>query len=260
MRWKAFWLEPTKFAQIRLRRYASIKGTPCTKHPTGWDTHEWSTVLFERELISDWMVKVVEESGEWKGDWHWSHIQNVPPGDPRFGDSCSNCGFKFAYGDDYGYSPKPNDRSYGQSQTWVDILYAGAPDGKLYTWDGAPSGAMRDAEWLKRFHCAPENNEYIGPDGLALQVKTPAGEWMVDSQASNCTRDQRVAVDTPEGREGKLTQFRRTHYCWVRHGDPRTGYVHVDKAGETCAAGAGSILIGKFHGFLHHGYLRDDAG
>ena len=38
---------------------------------------------------------------------------------------------------------------------------------------------------------------------------------------------------------------------------PRTGNVHVDKSGDTCAAGAGSILIGGYHGFLHNGYLTD---
>jgi hypothetical protein len=29
--------------------------------------------------------------------------------------------------------------------------------------------------------------------------------------------------------------------------------VHVDKAGATCTAGAGSIIAGDWHGFLHNG-------
>lgn len=253
MRWKAFWLEPTEFASVRLRRYASIKDAPCPKADGSGTTHEWDTILFPRVLTSDWRVKVLKDDGK---DWNWEQLQSIPKGDPRFGTQCSKCGFQFAYDDDYGYSPDPNERSYGTSQTWIDTLYKGAPDGNLYTWDSAPIGAMRDADWLHRFTCPVENNEYVGPDGIALQVKTPAGEWQVDSQASNCTRTQRAAVPGEPG----WTMFTRTHYCWVRHGDPRTGDVHVDKAGNTCAAGAGSILIGKWHGFLHNGYLRDDAG
>jgi lambda family phage portal protein len=55
-------------------------------------------------------------------------------------------------------------------------------------------------------------------------VRTPGGTWDIDGRASNCTR--------PDD---------DTHRCWVRHGDPRTGVVHVDKDGDTCGAGSGSI-------------------
>lgn len=87
------------------------------------------------------------------------------------------------------------------------------------------------------------------PDGsIHLHVMLPCGcHWNIDAEASNCTRPGD-----------------RTHKCWVRHGDPedpqgeRTGVkFHVDKAGDTCAAGAGSIICGcrRYHGFLHHGAL-----
>jgi hypothetical protein len=46
------------------------------------------------------------------------------------------------------------------------------------------------------------------------------------------------------------------HRCWVRHGRPEDGTLHVDKAGNTCRAGAGSIDTGKWHGFLHNGELH----
>lgn len=63
--------------------------------------------------------------------------------------------------------------------------------------------------------------------------------WDIDSRASNCTR-----------REDK------THRCWVRHGIPEKGeIIHVDKNGNTCQAGAGSIAVTGFHGFLHNGIL-----
>lgn len=45
------------------------------------------------------------------------------------------------------------------------------------------------------------------------------------------------------------------HKCWVRHGDPRASNVTVDKNGDTCSAGAGSILAGDYHGFLQAGVL-----
>jgi hypothetical protein len=76
--------------------------------------------------------------------------------------------------------------------------------------------------------------------GRHLMVVLPNGhQWDVDSRASNCGR--------PDD---------RTHRCWVRVGDPeRPETLHVSKDGDTCAAGAGSIVAGDYHGFLSHGTL-----
>ena len=93
-----------------------------------------------------------------------------------------------------------------------------------------PIGACYDADWY------PEDRR--GPDGRYLIVKTPGGSWRIDSRASNCTM--------PNDNE---------HRCWVRHGRPEDGTLHVDKNGNTCAAGAGSIMCGDYHGFLHNGQL-----
>ena len=71
-----------------------------------------------------------------------------------------------------------------------------------------------------------------------LYVITPGGPWCIDSRASNCTLKED-----------------RMHRCWVRHGTPPN--IHVDKAGVTCRAGAGSIICGKYHGFLHGGSLTN---
>lgn len=130
-------------------------------------------------------------------------------------------------------------------QLWCDTLYEGAPDKKLYTMRNFPVGAMWDADWLS------DVAAYTGPDGISLHVRTPGGDWCVDSQASNCDKPQDQPVPDKPG----WKKFVRTHYCWVRHGDPRTGNVHVDKNGNTCGAGAGSIIVGNFHGFLHNSYL-----
>jgi hypothetical protein len=61
---------------------------------------------------------------------------------------------------------------------------------------------------------------------------------MIDSRASNCT--------LPNDRE---------HKCWIRHGTPPD--LTVDKNGKTCAAGAGSIQLGNYHGFLRNGHLEE---
>jgi hypothetical protein len=80
----------------------------------------------------------------------------------------------------------------------------------------------------------------VGPDGRSLIVRCPGGQdWMIDSRASNCTRKD----------DNK-------HFCWVRRGKPEDGTLHVDKNGDTCSAGAGSIQTANWHGFLHNGLLH----
>lgn len=79
-----------------------------------------------------------------------------------------------------------------------------------------------------------------GSDGRGLICVCPDGHhWFIDGRASNCTmKDDKV------------------HRCWVRHGKPEDGTLHVDKNGNTCSAGAGSIQTPHWHGFLHHGELH----
>lgn len=73
-------------------------------------------------------------------------------------------------------------------------------------------------------------------DARHLHCVLPNGHsWDVDSRASNCgSRDD------------------SEHRCWVRVGDPEADppTVQVSKDGLTCAAGAGSIASGDYHGFL----------
>lgn len=100
-----------------------------------------------------------------------------------------------------------------------------------------PPGAMWDATWMH--DCV--GGHFLGganSDGRFLVVRLPNGhDWTVDARCSNCTlRDD------------------DTHRCWVRHGEPP--HITVDKNGHTCAAGAGSILSGDYHGFLRNGVLE----
>lgn len=101
-----------------------------------------------------------------------------------------------------------------------------------------------DMYWAQWYPCADHAECIYGwtnCDGRHLMVVLPNGrEWDTGSRASNC--------DLPKD---------NTHRCWVRHGDPDRGeLVHIDKAGITCTAGAGSIQAGDYHGFLHRGILR----
>ena len=126
------------------------------------------------------------------------------------------CGYEF------------NDKD--ERQLFSSHIYRRVDTGEEMTLRDAPDGAMWDATW---FHSVPS---WCGPDGRAIVCRVPKNhDWQIDGTASNCTRP-----DEP-------------HKCWVRHGEPPN--LTVDKNGDTCAAGAGSILTKDWHGFLRNGEL-----
>lgn len=141
-------------------------------------------------------------------------------GDWRWPAKCDYCPYEFAESD--------------ARQVNMNRLHSGAPDGALWSLGEAPVGATWDAWWM------PDHAPWrMGADGICLVVRTPGGDWMVDDFCSNCTRP---------GDYG--------HKCWPRRGDARACSVDVRKEhGETCSAGAGSFLMGGFHGFLHDGWI-----
>ncbi len=75
-------------------------------------------------------------------------------------------------------------------------------------------------------------------DGMHLHVRLPNNRtWDIDSQASNCTKKKD-----------------KVHRCWIRTGTPPNVTITKGKKGDdTCAAGAGSIKAGDYHGFLKNG-------
>jgi hypothetical protein len=228
---KVFWLEPTNLDRIMLRRYHSTLydasghkvDDPANNCPNGY--HDASAVFADS-------VERVEGNREYEG----GSFSEVDHSDLMWPTHCS-CGYAFTDEDKW--------------QTNHNRLYQSGLDGKLYTLGEAPVGAMWDAHWY-----GSAGGWAAGPDGLHLVVRLPNGhDWCVDHEASNCTRTQ-WEERTEDGRTFRRWTG-RTHYCWVRHGDPRTGDIHVDKNGDTCAAGAGSILAGNYHGFLHNGFLTD---
>jgi hypothetical protein len=87
---------------------------------------------------------------------------------------------------------------------------------------------MWDATWMTR----------KGLDDRSLFVILPnRKEWAIDERATNCT----LPKDN-------------NHRCWIRTGEPPV--ITAGKKGPTCAAGAGSIRAGDYHGFLEDGKFR----
>lgn len=221
---KVFWLEPIELVQVQLRRFTFTRDKTC-RGSKDWG-HDASHVIFEQAPRSAWVEDLPDGC-------HRDRDDLVSHEDPRWPETCEKCGEPFQIDDEW--------------QLNTHQLHRGASDGKLYTLRNCPVGSMWNAAWL----ADRAGGAYTGPDGISLHVRTPGGDWNVDGEASNCTRKQDQAVPGQPG----VRRFGRSHYCWVRHGDPRTGEIHVDKNGNTCAAGAGSIICGNYHGFLHNGHL-----
>jgi hypothetical protein len=151
-------------------------------------------------------------------------ICNNPPetpakDDPRWPVKCDQCDYRFTDED--------------QFQVTGDPLFRRLEDGALFPRRELPVGSMWFwSDWYENFYSP-------GPDGQYLVVRLPGDvDWCVDGVANNCTR--------PED---------KVHKCWVREGAPPN--VTAGKNGNTCSAGAGSIAVPGYHGFLRNGYLEE---
>lgn len=204
-----FLLEPTDDARRWLRRYVSTDHAAWTC-AEGW--HE------ARALIENGTVV----PGDHPGTVRDEEDVEAYAGDPRWPTHCEQgCGYAFTEDD--------HRQLFTRRIYRVAAVMPGAAlqVGEILTLEDAPAGAMWYADWIGEWA--------QGPDGRSLVAVVPGGhQWMIDGQASNCTRPGD-----------------RTHKCWVRHGTPPD--VTVDKNGETCAAGAGSIMANGYHGFLRGG-------
>lgn len=146
---------------------------------------------------------------------------NPPPkpkdDDPRWPVKCDHCEYVF----------KDEDHR----QVSGDALYKNTETGDTRTLIDFDAGAMWFQNWYLHFY-------EPGPDGNCLMCKLPGGyDWCIDGEANNCTRPGD-----------------KTHKCWVREGVPPN--VTAGKNGNTCSAGAGSIAVPGYHGFLRNGYLE----
>lgn len=138
--------------------------------------------------------------------------------DPRWPTKCERCEYQFTDTDEF--------------QIFPYSTYRNTETGEIVRDDLLPVGAMYYGDWNLRFY-GP------GPDGHCLVVRMPGQiNWCMDGEASNCTR-----------------KGDKTHKCWIREG--AVPNVTAGKNGNTCSAGAGSIAVPDFHGFLRNGWLEE---
>lgn len=202
---KCFFLESTGRVSVSLRRY-TYEGPLCPKGKEG--DHHNAFVRIDGEPV--------ERDTE-------GYIQNglkalAPRDDPRWPRQCT-CGYVFQKDDEW--------------QRFVEEIYRRTDTGEDLRLRDASPGAMWYAWWLDRSQ-VPQGEHN-------LMVRTPGGDWCVDSQSKNCP----MKDDTQMAR----------HHCWIRHGTPPD--VTVDKQGGPTCPGGGSILCNSYHGFLRNGYLED---
>lgn len=167
--------------------------------------------------IGEAVAELVDHKDGWGRVWRFADDE-TPRSDPRWPRECA-CGYVFELGDEW--------------QVFHDPLYRRV-DGRddRISLRNPPPGAMWFSEWILCDH-EPKCATHL----LAITPDT-SHAWDIDGRASNCT----MPAD-------------RTHRCWVRHGEPPR--ITVDKNGPTCAAGAGSIVAGAYHGFLIAGRFTD---
>ena len=205
---KCFVITRVEKQRISLRRYTMhLTGDmhPCTK---GGGYHSALTFLGDEPTERD-------EEG---------YIANgarlrEPKDHPRWPTQCASCDYVF--------------QDYDVWQRFSEELFCREETGEIMTIRQAPAGAMSEAAWLDQFQIPQGEHNLV--------VKTPGGEWCIDSQSSNCGQ--------PEDHQQKF------HHCWIRHGIAPNITVSKE-GGPTCSAGAGSIQCGSYHGFLRDGWLE----
>lgn len=164
----------------------------------------------------------LDESREVMGELHGSRAwvddgktEKDFVGHPLWPTHCA-CGYEFQPADEW--------------QLFSSHIYRRVDNGEEMTLRDAPEGAMWEATWFR------DIPGWVGDDGRAIMCRVPKmHDWHIDGPCNNCTRPN------------------EPHRCWVRHGEPPN--LTVDKNGNTCAAGAGSILTPDWHGFLRNGEL-----
>lgn len=152
-----------------------------------------------------------------------SHVRERGEGTPEPEHACPpwpeacNCGFVF--------------RSNDEWQVFSSSIYRRTDTGEEFTLRDAPVGAMWDAFWMHDWH--------NGEDGLSIYCKVPQNhDWFIDGPCGNCP-----------WKDGSHSG----HKCWVRRGIPPR--LTVDKSGNSCPVGAGSIQTPDWHGYLRDGEL-----
>jgi hypothetical protein len=234
MNYNCFLIEPSGRQKILLRRYVSSDQGKC---PGLFGYHNAETPVGEaaEKKRPDGLVDSIPVS--------------FYADDPRWPARCG-CGYEFKLADEF--------------QVFTETIYRRADTGEEMILRTAPPGAMWNAWWMR--DCA----QWVGPDGQALMVKMPGGhEWHIDGPASNCDslckkcgkpsyahNQPSPLPDQPNLANCPGYEDAHPHKCWVRTGVAPQLTVGKGAPGESCGAGAGSIVVPGWHGFLRNGVLE----
>lgn len=189
---RCFWLEPTDRWELSLRRYVVSHDTARQCAASGVGYHHAEAVIGRGTARA---APKLHDGKPLSGDV-------FPHDDPRWPARCA-CGYEFRAADKWQFNAR--------------ALYRRSDTGELVTIRGAPVGAMWDAHWM--------GERWRGPDGIALCVRTPGGDWLVDG---------------PSYEDGRVQAERG----WSRSGTPP--HVTVLPSIE---------IPGRYHGFLRDGKL-----
>lgn len=179
-----FFLEPHNEVEQSLRRFVFSKDAVCVGHKGYHDASVTIGVL------------------PWSDpDSHGSGDDDFDHADPRWPKTCE-CGYVF----------QPDDHW----QHNLTLLYIRKDTGEKTTLSGAAPGAMWYADWFP-------DEEKRAPDGRVLIVKTPAGDWNVDSKANNGPGWTRTGTPpkvtaTPSIGMGRRPDGQYAYHGWLRDG------------------------------------------
>lgn len=188
MPWKMFLVEPAGIFRRSLRRFWNYGLGRHSGH-----YHDASVVIKEQ-------CSCPEPGGRSTSGEGWED-------DPRWPARCA-CGYAFV----------PEDHR----QMNEELLYKGAPDGRLYTLRSHPPGAIWRAIWMEK----ETENPYAAPDGKVWCLKLPGDtEWLIYSFSSG-----------PDRRK------------WDVHGTLPNITVHPSVNAE-----------GYYHGWIKDGVISEDC-
>lgn len=175
---RCFFLTPVEKSNVILRRYRSSDKEKCPG-PFGYCTT--GVVIEVIDKVSNYFRIVPDEMKS----------------DPRWPKACEHCGYIF----------QPEDHwQWGDRQ-----LYERSDTKELIELNGAPVGAMWNADWLAGSHKIKSR-----PDGLILCVKTPGGDWVIDGGSSNGNGWERTG--TPPDITANPSIVCGKYHGWLRNG------------------------------------------
>ncbi len=167
---RCFLIEPTDQLEVSLRRFVMSSQEQCPAPPRARFPGAMPTALGYHEA----RVVIATETGSLESERvNVEHIYQscdepaLPDDDERWPWFCE-CGYEFQPGD--------------HRQTNRTQLYRRADTGELTTIDAAPAGAMWNATWYVRSFGASFTRH---DPSWCLEMKTPAGTWIVDGPANN---------------------------------------------------------------------------